>query len=288
MPEHPDDSRAPRPHVTVEELLRERLSAALGGWRGAVESALPTVAFVVAWNVTQDVTRAALLAVVVAVLVAGVRLVQGQTLRYAGYSLFAVVLTAAVATRTGRAQDAFLPGILMSVGNVILFAGANFARWPLFGFLIAAGDPDLARTAAAVRSAGSRATRAERATLPEDERTALEAADEAAATELNQAFVRWRRHPGIVKVASRLGWILVGLALVRLSIQVPLYLQGSVEALGIAKIVLGWPAYLVAVAIAALMLMRGRTPLDGPEDPDSPDSPDSPDPAAGSPDATRA
>ncbi len=263
--------------MTVEELLRERLSVALGGWRGAVESALPTVGFVVAWNATQDVTRAALIAVVVAVVVAGLRLVQGQTLRYAGYSLFAVVLTAALATRTGRAQDAFLPGILMSVGNAVLFGGANLVRWPLFGFLIAAGDPDLARTAAAVRSAGSRATRAERASLPEDERNALEAADEAAASELNQAFVRWRRHAGIVKVASRLGWILVGLSLVRLSIQVPLYLQGSVEALGIAKIVLGWPAYLVAVGIAALMLLRGHTPLDDPEGPEDPDGRDSPD-----------
>ncbi|MBK8733279.1 MAG: DUF3159 domain-containing protein [Actinomycetales bacterium] len=165
----------------------------------------------------------------------------------------------------------------MSVGNAILFGGANLVRWPLFGFLIAAGDPDLARTAAAVRSSGSRATRAERAALSEDERNALEAADEAAASELNQAFVRWRRHAGIVKVASRLGWILVGLALVRLSIQVPLYLQGSVEALGIAKIVLGWPAYLVAVGIAALMLLRGHTPLDDPEGPEDPDGRDSPD-----------
>lgn len=242
-----------------------------------MESALPTVGFVVAWNATQDVTRAALIAVVVAVVVAGLRLVQGQTLRYAGYSLAAVILTAALATRTGRAQDAFLPGILMSVGNAILFGGANLVRWPLFGFLIAAGDPDLARTAAAVRSSGSRATRAERAALSEEERNALEAADEAAASELNQAFVRWRRHAGIVKVASRLGWILVGLALVRLSIQVPLYLQGSVEALGIAKIVLGWPAYLVAVGIAALMLLRGHTPLDDPEGPEDPDGRDSPD-----------
>lgn len=274
MADLPSDPSEARAHLTVEELLRERLSAALGGWRGAAESALPTLAFVVAWNLSQNVTQAAVVAVVAAVVVAGVRMVQGQTLRYAGYSLFAVILTAVIATRTGRAQDAFLPGILMSVGNVILFGGANLVRWPLFGFLIAAGDPDMARAAADIRASGSRATRAQRAALPDEERAALEAADEAAAGEFNQALVRWRRHAGIVKVASRLGWILVGLALVRLSIQVPLYLQGEVEALGIAKIVLGWPAYLVAVGIAALLLLRGHTPLDDPAHPPGPAAPE--------------
>ena len=72
----------------------------------------------------------------------------------------------------------------------------------------------------------------------------------------------WRRHDGIVTVASRLGWIMVGLAVVRLSIQVPLYLNAQVEALGVAKLLLGWPAYLIAVGLGALLLMRGRTPLD--------------------------
>ena len=41
-------------YVTVEELLRARLSAAIGGWRGALESAVPTIAFVVLWTVTRE------------------------------------------------------------------------------------------------------------------------------------------------------------------------------------------------------------------------------------------
>ena len=40
------------PPDTVEELLRARLSLALGGWRGAVESAVPTIVFVVVWNLS--------------------------------------------------------------------------------------------------------------------------------------------------------------------------------------------------------------------------------------------
>ena len=34
---------------TVEQLIRHRLSTALGGWRGSVETALPTVAFIALW-----------------------------------------------------------------------------------------------------------------------------------------------------------------------------------------------------------------------------------------------
>ena len=35
-----------RRYETVEELLRDKLSEAIGGWRGAIESALPVVAVV--------------------------------------------------------------------------------------------------------------------------------------------------------------------------------------------------------------------------------------------------
>ena len=54
-----DDFLAPSPVFadahTVESLIRERLSSALGGARGSFETALPTVAFVVAWSWRHDV-----------------------------------------------------------------------------------------------------------------------------------------------------------------------------------------------------------------------------------------
>jgi len=52
---------------------------------------------------------------------------------------------------------------------------------------------------------------------------------------------------------------------VRLAVMVPLYLTGQVAALGVAKIVLGWPAYLLAVLVIGLLLLRGHTPLDDPD-----------------------
>ncbi|GMA19503.1 DUF3159 domain-containing protein [Arsenicicoccus piscis] len=64
----------------------------------------------------------------------------------------------------------------------------------------------------------------------------------------------------MVRVCNRLTLVLVGLFAVRLLVAVPLYLAGQVAALGIAKIVLGWPLYLAAVGLMGAILVRGRTP----------------------------
>lgn len=250
--------------VTVEQLLRARLIAAFGGWRGAVESAIPTVAFVVVWTVTEQVQPAALTAVAAAATFAVIRLAQGQTLRYVVWAVLGVVIAAFISTRTGRAQDAFLPGMIQTAATGLLFTVTNLVRWPVLGFLIAAGDPELAETSARVRAAGSKQGRALRADLAEHERAAMEAADEADVSAMTDSLTAWRRHSGIVRVACRLGWVLAGLSAIRLAVMVPLYLAGQVTALGIAKIVLGWPAYLGAVVVMALLLLRGHTPLDTP------------------------
>lgn len=260
-----DDASGAASFVTVEELLRARLVAAFGGWRGAVESAVPTVAFVVLWTVTEQVQPAAAAAVAAAAAFALVRMIQGQTLRYVVWAVLGVVIAALISTRTGRAQDAFLPGMIQTAATGLLFTVTNLVRWPLLGFLIAAGDPELAATSARVRAAGSKRERALRADLSPSERAALEAADEADVSAMTESLTAWRRHSGIVRVACRLGWVLAGLAVIRLAVMVPLYLAGQVTALGIAKIVLGWPAYLGAVVVMALLLLRGHTPLDTPQ-----------------------
>jgi hypothetical protein len=248
-------------YVTVEELLRARLSAAIGGWRGALESAVPTIAFVVLWTVTQDV-RTAVLAAGGALLVLGIlRLVRRETLRFLLYAAVAVAIAAFFALRSGRAEDAFLPGMIQSAAIGLVFAVTNLVRWPLFGFLIAAADPELSEATDRLKASSKRGA-------PQDEASVAQAAaDEAAVTEL---LTGWRRHDGVVRVASRVGWVFVILSVVRLAVMVPLYLAGQVAALGVAKIALGWPAYLLAVVVIGFLLLRGDTPLDDPDAPPAP------------------
>jgi len=55
--------------------------------------------------------------------------------------------------------------------------------------------------------------------------------------------------------------VLVLLYAVRVVVMFPLYLAEQVTLLGVAKIALGWPAYLCALAVMGMILVRGRTPL---------------------------
>ena len=57
---------------------------------------------------------------------------------------------------------------------------------------------------------------------------------------MSELLTGWRRH-GASRVASRVGWVIVVLDVIRLAVMVPLYLGGQVAALGVAKIALGGP-----------------------------------------------
>lgn len=70
----------------------------------------------------------------------------------------------------------------------------------------------------------------------------------------------WRRDAGLVRVCARLTWVLVALFALRVAIMLPLYLAGEVAWLGVAKIALGWPAYLLAIVVMGMLLATGQTP----------------------------
>jgi CBS domain-containing protein len=126
---------------TVEALIRHRLSTALGGWRGSVETALPTVVFVVVWTWRHDVTTAAVAALAVALVLAGLRVVQRSSLQHVFGAAIATGVAAVFAVRSGRAEDAFLPGILTSAAFLVGTLVSVVTRWPVVGFLVGAGDP---------------------------------------------------------------------------------------------------------------------------------------------------
>ncbi|GII91992.1 DUF3159 domain-containing protein [Sinosporangium siamense] len=71
----------------------------------------------------------------------------------------------------------------------------------------------------------------------------------------------WRRDPGIVKLCSRLTWLLMLPCLLRVVVQLPLYLANEVAALGIAKVVMGWPLQVAALGAMVWVLALGRTPI---------------------------
>ena len=187
------DTEATAPvHSTVEELIRARLLEAVGGFRGSLETALPMLGYVIAWSTTHDVRLSFVVAGALCVLLGLVALLQRRTVKFVVYGVVGVAVAAFFVRLTGRAEGAFLPGILKNVAFAVGYAVTNLLRWPAVGFLAGVADPDFERDPLA-----------------------------------------WRRHEGMVRVAQRLTWVLVGLFAVRAVIMWPMYAAGWVAALGV-------------------------------------------------------
>jgi Protein of unknown function (DUF3159) len=138
----PADAEAPEFRY-VEEFVRHQLSQSLGGARGMIESALPFIAFTIAWVIERQLYPAIAAAVATALLLALIRIVQRQSIRYVAQAVIPTAIAVLIATRTGRAQDVFLPGILYNGVLAVLSISSVAIRKPLVGFVLGAavGDP---------------------------------------------------------------------------------------------------------------------------------------------------
>ena len=217
---HETAARDPLGVDTVEAVVRRQLTKALGGKRGTVEAAVPTAAFAIAWMATHQLELALGVSIGAAVVLLAARLVQRQTLQFVLTSMIGIAVAAFFALRSGKAEDAFLPGIMY---NAVVAAAVIFSiivRWPFIGFLIGSvtGDP-----------------------------------------------TGWRKDPAILRLCTRLTWLFVLPNVIRVAVQWPIYLTGNVGLLAAAKIALGWPLFVGALALMLAVLARGHTPVETPK-----------------------
>jgi hypothetical protein len=200
--------------VSVEALVRERLSAALGGKRGMLEGAVPTVGFTITWVASHHLklSLATSLGIALAFLVA--RVVQRSTIQFVLNALVAIAIAAVFALRSGRAEDAFLPGLIYNSAYAVGLSLSALVRWPLVGFLIGSviGDP-----------------------------------------------VGWHKDRRLVSICTRLTWVLAAPCLLRVIVQYPLWAGHHAGWLGIAKLAMGWPLQIAALAAMAWLLGRDNS-----------------------------
>jgi hypothetical protein len=190
---------------------------ALGGRHGIADSSLPGLAFVIAYTATgQDLDAAIWTAVAVGVVLFAIRLVRRETLQFAIAGFIGVAIAAFVAKQTGRAEDFFLPGLLLNIGYATAYLVSIVIRWPLIGVIVGP---------------------------------------------LVGEGMEWRKDPKLVRVYTRASWIWVGLFVVRLAVQLPLYLADELVALGVAKTAMGFPVFAVAVWLSYLVLRDGGVDL---------------------------
>jgi hypothetical protein len=149
QPESPPAARsaataaAPVDFATVEELVRHRLSVALGGRRGMVEGAVPTLGFTVTYLIGHNLRLGLIVGIGLAVALLAVRLVQRQSVQFVVNSLVGIAIAAVFASRTGNAKDVFLPGILWNTGYAVVMVLSVLVRWPLVGLMLASVTGDL-------------------------------------------------------------------------------------------------------------------------------------------------
>jgi hypothetical protein len=127
-----------------------------------------------------------------------------------------------------RALAYFLPGILYNAGYSAVMVLSILVRWPLVGLIVGSVSEDP---------------------------------------------TGWRRDPQVVRLCSRLTWLLVLPCLLRVAVQAPVWLAGRaaedtdpwLTALGVAKVAMGWPLQVAALAAMLWVLARDRTPVVRPD-----------------------
>lgn len=113
--------------------------ASVGGWRGVAETLVPGLVFTLVFTVGGSLMPAVLSALAVGAVFTGARLLQRQPLAQALSGLVGVAVCAVFAARSGKAQDFFLPGLIINAVYFVLMLVSMAVRWPaaglLFGFL---------------------------------------------------------------------------------------------------------------------------------------------------------
>jgi hypothetical protein len=109
---------------------------ALGGVRGLVESVLPGFAFLLLFTLTGNLAISVLVPVGIAVVFVLARAITRSPVAPAIAGLIGIALTATLSLVTNRAENNFLPGIIINVGMLVVLVTSIAVRWPLLGVVI--------------------------------------------------------------------------------------------------------------------------------------------------------
>lgn len=210
------------------------LTAAVGGWRGLVESVAPGFVFVVAYVITSELKPSLIAAITVTALAVLARLARRSPLTYALGGVLGVVIGAIAAVRTGEAGAYFVWGLIT---NAVFLVGVLISlavRWPLVGLVVSSLGLDRSKVATAQVQDAS----------PLNEPTSAAALFDTS----------WRRDPAALRRYTLATWLWFGAFALRLAVQVPLYLAESVTWLGVARLTMGLPLWSLVLWLTWILV----------------------------------
>ena len=190
---------------------------AIGGSRGVIESMLPGVVFVVLFVATSNLNLTIAVSAVLAVLQVIVRLIQRQSVMGAVSGLVAVGICLIWAWQTHEARNYYIFGFITNTGYAVLLAISLIARVPGLGLVVEF-----------IRS------------LPTEHFKAW--------------FDDWMGDKALKRAYMIITGLWVGLFLLRLVVQVPLYLTNHVAALGVVRLLMGIPFWALSIWVSYLII----------------------------------
>lgn len=219
---------------------RDLVLQQLGGWRGMVDAALPTVAFVVA-NAIGGLAVGIWAAIGSALLIFALRLARRQSVQQAFSGLFAVAVAVAIAAASGEARDFFAFGILRNAGLAVVLLGSILVRWPLVGVLAEFLAPShLGQLSGGPLSLRSRRAAPRQARPPDD----------------REPEVHWRHDRRVMRAYAWLTAMWGGMFALRTLVQGLLYQRNDVPLLGTTSLVLGLPVTGLCLVVSLWVVAR--------------------------------
>lgn len=216
------------------------VAEAVGGWRGLIESVAPGLVFVVVFVITSELAPSLIASLAVAGLAVLARLIRRGPATYAFGGVFGVVIGAIWAWRSGEAQNYYAWGFLTN-GAFVLACGISLALGaPLVGIVVSA----LGLSRKTTQDHDGEVEQGSRPTQVLD--------------------MSWRADRELVRRYSAATWLWLAAFVLRLLVQIPLYLGEEVGWLGTARLVMGVPMWALVLWFTWL-LVRPRAEPEVPE-----------------------
>ena len=228
------EEQTPPTVETVEAMVRAQMATSLGGKRGIVEAAIPGVLFTVIWLATKDI-RSALVVGGAGVLVALViRLAQRSTVQYVFNAAFSIAIGFVfirIAAHAGG--DASHQALAYFLPGIIYSLGYTvvFGTSSLFGWPLVGF------------MVGS----------------------------VTGDPLAWHEDKQVVKLCTRLTWVLLAPGAIGVLLQGPVWLLGwsgaidadtAVLVIGILRLGLGWALRIASFVTIFWLLARNATPIE--------------------------
>lgn len=189
----------------------------MGGVRGVIESMLPGLLFVICFVVTRNVQTTVIVSAVIAVLQVVIRLIQRQSLMGAISGLISIGICLVWVWTSHQARDYYMMGFITNAVYGVLLAISLIVRVPALGLVIES-----------IRK------------MP---------------TENFGAWLHeWLDYKPLKRAYMYVTGLWIAVFVLRLVLQVPLYLTNHVVWLGTVRLIMGLPFWALAIWVSYLII----------------------------------